>query len=131
MIRVVGSTFSFYSISPSDQLMEIFGDYKKLDRSGMKEMPRTTVYKCAIPREFPDADGVAPRPSVQFSLPHPVDRHLIIHMLDRIRLAIIGPAPARSPESHPAAAAAAADYIAQFAVSLPAANRNQPDSLPK
>jgi hypothetical protein len=83
LVRLVGPTFSFYSVDPSVAFLEVFQDYSNLGEG--KKPPCTTVHKCEF--TFP-ADGEE-RTFTEFSFHLPDHREVVIDMLEWIRLRII------------------------------------------
>lgn len=87
MVRVVGPMFSFYSVNPSTEFLDVFEDYKRLPSD--QDPPATIVHKCSF--TFPaDPNDSAAKPITTniFSFLLAEHRQLIISMLDWIRIQI-------------------------------------------
>ena len=91
MIRVIGSSFSFYSAAFEPDTIEIIEDYSALQTM---DLPLTLVYKlCPSESELDlsssSLSSAAALPSTttlsQFNFIHPRHRVVILTLLDKIR----------------------------------------------
>jgi hypothetical protein len=77
MLRVVGNSFSFYSVRLSPTFHSIFVDYDRVKRLQRGEQWETLVYKLAI-------GG-----SKKWRFDAPAEREVIINVIDQIRQVIL------------------------------------------
>ena len=89
-IRLVGSTFSFYSVDPSFKFLQLFEDYSNLGDA--QDPPLTVVHQCEF--TYPDeglfaGKSIDDRTFTEFDFVLPEHRNIIIRMLESIRLQII------------------------------------------